>query len=110
MNSKTDESLPGHVESNISNTPSVSLTESIGISSKDTTVDYVNATTNTVSSVTAEDSAADTDMNVVMTDTGKLIEVQGTAEEAPFSFDEIIFQKRSPLSYWTPFSIWNTSL
>ena len=36
-----------------------------------------------------EDSAADTDMNVVMTDTGKLIEVQGTAEEAPFSFDEM---------------------
>ena len=36
-----------------------------------------------------EDSAADTDMNVVMTDTGKLIEVQGTAEEAPFSFEEM---------------------
>lgn len=36
-----------------------------------------------------EDSVADTDMNVVMTDTGKLIEIQGTAEEAPFSFDEM---------------------
>ena len=36
-----------------------------------------------------EDSAADTDMNVVMTDTGKLIEIQGTAEEEPFSFDEM---------------------
>ncbi|MDO6426091.1 ribonuclease PH [Thalassotalea sp. 1_MG-2023] len=36
-----------------------------------------------------EDSAADTDMNVVMSDTGKLIEVQGTAEEEPFSFDEM---------------------
>ena len=36
-----------------------------------------------------EDSAADTDMNVVMTDTGKLIEVQGTAEEEPFSFEEM---------------------
>ncbi|KGK00472.1 ribonuclease PH [Thalassotalea sp. ND16A] len=36
-----------------------------------------------------EDSAAETDMNVVMTDTGKLIEVQGTAEEAPFSFEEM---------------------
>lgn len=36
-----------------------------------------------------EDSAAETDMNVVMTETGKLIEVQGTAEEAPFSFDEM---------------------
>jgi ribonuclease PH len=36
-----------------------------------------------------EDSCADTDMNVVMTDTGKLIEIQGTAEEEPFSFDEM---------------------
>lgn len=36
-----------------------------------------------------EDSEAETDMNVVMTETGKLIEVQGTAEEAPFSFDEM---------------------
>lgn len=36
-----------------------------------------------------EDAAAETDMNVVMTDTGKLIEVQGTAEEEPFSFDEM---------------------
>ena len=32
-----------------------------------------------------EDSAAETDMNVVMTESGKLIEVQGTAEHAPFS-------------------------
>ena len=37
----------------------------------------------------AEDSNAETDMNVVMTDTGKLIEIQGTAEEEPFSFDEM---------------------
>ena len=36
-----------------------------------------------------EDSAADTDMNVVMTETGKLIEVQGTAEAEPFSLDEM---------------------
>lgn len=36
-----------------------------------------------------EDAAAETDMNVVMTETGKLIEVQGTAEEEPFSFDEM---------------------
>jgi len=36
-----------------------------------------------------EDAAAETDMNVVMTDTGKLIEVQGTAEEEPFSFEEM---------------------
>ena len=32
-----------------------------------------------------EDSACDTDMNVVMTDAGGFIEVQGTAEGAPFS-------------------------
>tara|TARA_R110000868_G_scaffold70029_10_gene206209 strand:+ start:388 stop:1101 length:714 start_codon:yes stop_codon:yes gene_type:complete len=36
-----------------------------------------------------EDSAAETDMNIVMTDTGKLIEIQGTAEEEPFSFEEL---------------------
>lgn len=36
-----------------------------------------------------EDSAAETDMNVVMTEDGKLIEVQGTAEGEPFSFDEL---------------------
>lgn len=36
-----------------------------------------------------EDSDAETDMNVVMTDTGKLIEVQGTAEGEPFTFDEM---------------------
>ncbi|MDM7861990.1 ribonuclease PH [Alteromonas sp. ASW11-36] len=36
-----------------------------------------------------EDSAAETDMNVVMTETGQLIEVQGTAEGEPFSFDEL---------------------
>jgi ribonuclease PH len=36
-----------------------------------------------------EDSEAETDMNVVMTDTGKLIEVQGTAEGEPFSFEEM---------------------
>jgi ribonuclease PH len=32
-----------------------------------------------------EDSACDTDMNVVMTDSGGLVEVQGTAEGAPFT-------------------------
>ena len=36
-----------------------------------------------------EDSAAETDMNVVMTETGSLIEVQGTAEGEPFTFDEM---------------------
>ena len=32
-----------------------------------------------------EDSKAEVDMNVVMTGTGKLVEVQGTAEGEPFS-------------------------
>jgi ribonuclease PH len=33
----------------------------------------------------AEDCAADVDMNVVMTGTGKIVEIQGTAEAEPFS-------------------------
>ena len=33
----------------------------------------------------AEDSAADADMNVVMTESGKIVEIQGTAETEPFS-------------------------
>jgi len=37
----------------------------------------------------AEDSACDTDMNVVMTEGGGIIEVQGTAEGAPFSRAEM---------------------
>lgn len=36
-----------------------------------------------------EDSRADVDMNVFMTDTGKLVEIQGTAEAAPFSRSEL---------------------
>ncbi len=36
-----------------------------------------------------DDSAADTDMNVVMTGSGRFIEVQGTAEQEPFSRDEL---------------------
>lgn len=36
-----------------------------------------------------EDSAADTDMNVVMGQSGTFIEVQGTAEGAPFDRDEL---------------------
>ena len=35
-----------------------------------------------------EDSSADTDMNVVMTDKNEFIEVQGTAEKRPFRQDE----------------------
>ncbi|CAH0541809.1 ribonuclease PH [Vibrio marisflavi] len=37
-----------------------------------------------------EDSAADTDMNVVMTEDGNMIEVQGTAEGAPFSQEQLM--------------------
>ena len=37
----------------------------------------------------AEDSTADSDMNVVMTEHGGLIEVQGTAEDATFNRDEL---------------------
>lgn len=37
-----------------------------------------------------EDSAAETDMNVVMTEASKLIEVQGTAEGEPFSHEELL--------------------
>jgi ribonuclease PH len=37
----------------------------------------------------AEDSSAETDMNVVMDDQGRFLEVQGTAEGAPFSTDEM---------------------
>ena len=36
-----------------------------------------------------EDSQCDTDMNVVMTGSGGLVEVQGTAEGAPFSRAEM---------------------
>ena len=36
-----------------------------------------------------EDSRAEVDMNVVMTESGKFIEIQGTAEENPFSYEEM---------------------
>ncbi len=36
-----------------------------------------------------EDSNAETDMNVVMTDSGQFIEIQGTAEGHPFSEEEM---------------------
>jgi len=38
----------------------------------------------------AEDSNAQTDMNVVMTETGGMIEIQGTAEEGAFSHEELL--------------------
>ncbi len=38
----------------------------------------------------AEDSEADTDANFVMTGSGKIIEVQGTAEKEPFSEEQLL--------------------
>ena len=38
----------------------------------------------------AEDSEADTDANFVMTGTGNLVEIQGTAERTPFSEAELL--------------------
>jgi ribonuclease PH len=37
----------------------------------------------------SEDARAEVDMNVVMTGSGRLVEVQGTAEGAPFSRSEL---------------------
>jgi ribonuclease PH len=37
-----------------------------------------------------EDSSADLDMNVVLTQSGKILEIQGTAERAAFSKDEVV--------------------
>ena len=38
----------------------------------------------------AEDSAADTDANFVMTGSGNIVEVQGTAEKVPFSEEQLL--------------------
>ena len=37
-----------------------------------------------------EDSRAQVDMNVIMTDDGRIVELQGTGEEAPFTADEMV--------------------
>ena len=37
-----------------------------------------------------EDSTADLDMNVVMTQTGKILEIQGTAERAAFTKEQVV--------------------
>ena len=36
-----------------------------------------------------EDSSSDTDMNVVMTGSGRYVEIQGTAEGEPFSGEDL---------------------
>jgi ribonuclease PH len=38
----------------------------------------------------AEDSEADTDANFVMTGTGNIVEIQGTAEKVPFSEEQFL--------------------
>ncbi|MGP1945590.1 MAG: ribonuclease PH [Arsenophonus sp. ER-QC15-MAG3] len=38
----------------------------------------------------SEDSIAETDMNIIMMDNGKLIEIQGTAENKPFSHEDLL--------------------
>ena len=37
----------------------------------------------------SEDASAETDMNVVMDDRGRFVEIQGTAEGVPFTGDEM---------------------
>ncbi len=36
-----------------------------------------------------EDSKAKVDMNIIMTDEGKIVEIQGTGEESPFSMEDL---------------------
>jgi ribonuclease PH len=43
-----------------------------------------------------EDSAADTDMNLVMTGSGRIVELQSTAERIPFTFEQ--FQRMFELA------------
>ncbi len=45
----------------------------------------------------AEDSAADVDTNFVFTDGGKMIEVQGTAEGEPFTFEQFQTMMRTSM-------------
>ena len=53
---------------------------SISLSSKKEAIQYLDYD---------EDSTADTDLNIVMNDRDELIEIQGTAEDAPFSKQEL---------------------
>ncbi len=67
-----------------------------GSLTEDPIIDYVAAVSVGVVNETpvldlcyVEDSAAEVDMNVVMTGAGKFVEVQGTAESAPFTDKEL---------------------
>ena len=87
----------------------VALTDAISSLQKATKI-YSNPLNNMIASVSvgiyngtpvldfdyAEDSNAETDMNVVMNSDGGFIEVQGTAEAAPFSEEE--FQQMMALA------------
>ncbi|PLX86651.1 MAG: ribonuclease PH [Desulfuromonas sp.] len=42
----------------------------------------------------SEDSGASVDMNVVMTDDGRFVELQGTAEDEPFSEEQLTVMRR----------------
>jgi ribonuclease PH len=53
---------------------------SIGINSKNEVIADLNY---------EEDSSCETDMNIVMTASGKFVEVQGTAEKEPFSMEHL---------------------
>lgn len=53
---------------------------SIGINSKNEVIADLNY---------EEDSSCETDMNIVMTRSGKFVEVQGTAEKEPFSMEHL---------------------
>jgi ribonuclease PH len=53
---------------------------SIGINSKNEVIADLNY---------EEDSSCETDMNIVMTSSGKFVEVQGTAEKEPFSMEHM---------------------
>lgn len=53
---------------------------SIGINSKNEVIADLNY---------EEDSSCETDMNIVMTSSGKFVEVQGTAEKEPFGMDHL---------------------
>ena len=52
-----------------------------------------------------EDSSAQADANFVLTASGGIVEVQGTAEEEPFSqdeFDQLMALARAGLPIWLP--------
>ena len=45
---------------------------------------------NLFSSIERTDSAAEVDMNVIMTESGQFVEIQGTGEEATYSHAQLL--------------------